>query len=674
MVKGFTRELSGAVVTFTSGAVVSNIELSAASYGKSEMETIIIMWPKPSHTVTLLFDTQQAARNALEEIRTPDLSELCHGGFSEVEHIELPGPRFYALYCKNLKLNTTPNMVASCLPTWSQPSQVFLRPHPLRNFDESIRRDLCTFGAVRVELADATSSPLHDRYIAVFSCAVGARKAMKALDDMRELRLSGIDFEATNPIYITFTVPIGIFRVVEPKLRILVMLRQDGHVYADFQSTETIDPASGLATFEVVGEGPEAMARLKRDIEQVLVGMIAKRVNTPIWTDFFLTPEGLEWLRKLGRLNACYVHRDKKRRRLALYALHGAGDNRAHCIASLALRARISKTKSEADKKAVQRQESDILKRSRADCSVCLSEASEPYLTSCGHVYCKACLTNQCSHTTDNFPIRCLGLAGACDAPLNLEDLQSAIPTTAFEILLRMSLESYIRRESTTLHYCPTPDCNHLYRLPTNNQPFTCPSCFCSACLSCHYPDHDGQTCQQYQITLVGTAFQEWKTDNGVRDCPKCATPIQKEDGCNHIHCLACSTHFCWRCMLVFDGSGSTYRHMTEVHGGWDGEGGNGVQRVPERLVDEQGGPVVVQIEPAFMARLQDENPAPEAAVPGLRAPVALMHGMAADERMLDAEAVRRVRGLTAYHRPIFQDQWGGAYGPWGLGDPARWI
>ena len=94
MVKSFIRELSGAVVTFTSGAVVSNIEISAALYGEPDMAVILISWPKPSHTVTLLFDTPQAARKALEEIRIPDLSKLCHGGFPEMEHMELPGPGF----------------------------------------------------------------------------------------------------------------------------------------------------------------------------------------------------------------------------------------------------------------------------------------------------------------------------------------------------------------------------------------------------------------------------------------------------------------------------------------------------------------------------------------------------------------------------------------------------
>ena len=116
-------------------------------------------------------------------------------------------------------------MVASCLPMGSQPSQVFLRPHPLRDFDESIRQDLYAFGAVEIELDDTTSDPISDGYLVEFSCTVEARKAMKELGEMRKLRLSGINFEAIHPICITFKVFIGIFRVVELKLRILVMQR-----------------------------------------------------------------------------------------------------------------------------------------------------------------------------------------------------------------------------------------------------------------------------------------------------------------------------------------------------------------------------------------------------------------------------------------------------------------
>lgn len=40
----------------------------------------------------------------------------------------------------------------------------------------------------------------------------------------------------------------------------------------------------------------------------------------------------------------------------------------------------------------------------------------------------------------------------------------------------------------------------------------------------------------------------------GLSPCPVCATPIEKVDGCNHIHCSvpACQAHFCWGCMEMF--------------------------------------------------------------------------------------------------------------------------
>ncbi|KAL9109376.1 MAG: hypothetical protein Q9187_008177, partial [Circinaria calcarea] len=622
-VKYIIRDLSGAVITFASGAIVHNIDFSTTSNGKPEMATIHIAWPKPSHTVTLLFETKKAARLAMFAIRMPDLSRLCHGESPEVEHMELPIPECHVIECKNIKPGTTSTTIASCLPLWCQPAKVFLKPLPPMDSHEPFCRDLCVFGALKLELVNRTRDPLHDEYAATFSCAVEASKATKGLDDARKRRPNGIDYKIRHRISITFTVFIGIFRAVEYELLTLVVERRDGPVHARFESLGMPDSTHGLATFRVSGEGPEVMAQLKRDIEQLLAGRIAKTDDSPIWTDYFSTPEGLEWLGKLGIRNACFIYRDKKRCRLALYARHGASDNRQHCIDILVMKVQAVEAEAKMSKEAI-----EVLKYPGAECPVCLSEASDPYLTSCEHVYCRACLSDQCSNTTENFPIRCLGLGGACGKPLDLVELQTAIPAHTFESLLRMSLESYIRKHSTTLRYCPTPDCNHLYRQPTDDKPFICPSCFSSACLSCQYPHHDGKTCEQYQDTLTGNAaFQEWKSQNGVKDCPKCAVPIQKGAGCNHTHCWACSTHFCWTCLRAFKDSGETYKHMTEAHGGFfDREAGERA-RLP--------------VDAEFLA-------AARFGAAWYRAPVARMQGRGAIEVVPEREHARRMEALAA--------------------------
>jgi hypothetical protein len=39
-----------------------------------------------------------------------------------------------------------------------------------------------------------------------------------------------------------------------------------------------------------------------------------------------------------------------------------------------------------------------------------------------------------------------------------------------------------------------------------------------------------------------------WVAANTKR-CPRCSTPIEKDEGCNHMSCRKCRHEFCWICM-----------------------------------------------------------------------------------------------------------------------------
>ena len=51
------------------------------------------------------------------------------------------------------------------------------------------------------------------------------------------------------------------------------------------------------------------------------------------------------------------------------------------------------------------------------------------------------------------------------------------------------------------------------------------------------------------------------------RECPGCSVMIEKMDGCNHMTCSNCNTHFCWICMLAFD-EDTIYDHIRDTHNG----------------------------------------------------------------------------------------------------------
>ena len=48
--------------------------------------------------------------------------------------------------------------------------------------------------------------------------------------------------------------------------------------------------------------------------------------------------------------------------------------------------------------------------------------------------------------------------------------------------------------------------------------------------------------------TAADAATQRWKNTN-TRPCPRCASPIMKDGGCNHVKCAKCRADFCWACM-----------------------------------------------------------------------------------------------------------------------------
>ncbi|MFH4983160.1 hypothetical protein AB6A40_009869 [Gnathostoma spinigerum] len=44
----------------------------------------------------------------------------------------------------------------------------------------------------------------------------------------------------------------------------------------------------------------------------------------------------------------------------------------------------------------------------------------------------------------------------------------------------------------------------------------------------------------------------QWIEDNS-KPCPKCRVKIEKDSGCNKMHCSKCDTNFCWLCGVTLD-------------------------------------------------------------------------------------------------------------------------
>jgi hypothetical protein len=99
--------------------------------------------------------------------------------------------------------------------------------------------------------------------------------------------------------------------------------------------------------------------------------------------------------------------------------------------------------------------------------------------------------------------------------------------------------------------WCPRPGCGTPVIGDPQYRRIVCPKCQFEFCFECQDSWHTG-TCEQYRQWKLenGQAdrkFDAWQKEN-TKPCPNCKTPIQKNEGCNHMTCLNCRYEFCWLC------------------------------------------------------------------------------------------------------------------------------
>ncbi|KDE03874.1 hypothetical protein MVLG_05696 [Microbotryum lychnidis-dioicae p1A1 Lamole] len=167
-------------------------------------------------------------------------------------------------------------------------------------------------------------------------------------------------------------------------------------------------------------------------------------------------------------------------------------------------------------------------------------------------------------------------------AETRIEESQHTLPcmsTTACkglftdkEAILFLSRTSFARLEQLRQDYeieqaqipglekCPF--CPYAVVLdPHHGRIFQClmPDCAISSCRRCMRENHSPMTCKEAAEDKPAQAIHkvaEAMSDALIRRCPnpKCGKTFIKEDGCNHIFCIACRTESCFVCGVQVKG------------------------------------------------------------------------------------------------------------------------
>jgi len=603
--------------------------LSGSNARRVECKKVQCSWYKPSKTAWLNFGNEAITKRVLNKFNSKFykvFNQTTHCSLPPRGGGGRRNPHLWTIMLTDLPAKTTETDIRSAISApYDNPRNIELG-EPSYEVDgelasATVMSLLTQAGPIEWSQVNTELEGKRAKAVARFYEEADARAAAKSLHDYPlpfgpNLRLT-IGLVSTAK----FKVATNIFRAVQPRIFAASQIWKTQHL------TFKIYPSVGLGQqdriLKIEGQVANDVAMAKETMDRILDGVTVMSQGKPLWTPS-LNNNGnaFQKLKQIQQDHNVVIMRNRRKAELKLYGSDenclnaesaiasvvnaesssiysiklNSEDFRWACsggfktivtalgediatfdIVSTPKRILISGSDKEHEtaSRMVRKREMKLLggvAAAKEDCAVCWTRAENPVFTKCNHVYCIECFEGLCSAAVsgDNeSPVTCTGDGGECPEIFSLRELQESLSSKVFEEILEASFVSHIKRHPQTFRYCPKPDCGIIYRTTSDPAFNTCAKCLTVTCTHCHNT-HEGKTCAEYKDEASGgyEALKRAKMELGIKDCPKCETPIEKIDGCNHMTCRGCGTHICWVCLMTFLGSTACYDHMKAEHGG----------------------------------------------------------------------------------------------------------
>eukprot|EP00347_Sterkiella_histriomuscorum_P014656 403360050 len=163
----------------------------------------------------------------------------------------------------------------------------------------------------------------------------------------------------------------------------------------------------------------------------------------------------------------------------------------------------------------------------------------------CGHQFClesvKGYYTFQITQS-GKFHLKCP--QNMCGQEIPEDFLKQILEPEAMKKHEEFKINHEVSHDTKRI-FCPVPNCAKIIHVDnTSTKKVQCDSCQNDVCFSCRSVWHEGKSCSQHQSDL----YKGWAYKMDTNVCPNCKVPIEKNEGCNHMHCLHCQYHWCWIC------------------------------------------------------------------------------------------------------------------------------
>lgn len=214
-------------------------------------------------------------------------------------------------------------------------------------------------------------------------------------------------------------------------------------------------------------------------------------------------------------------------------------------------------------------------------CMICFTEkpgTAFAKIGSCAHTFCLECIAEMARvHITEGTVVSIRCPLPDCRGEVAPGILRELVSDAHYERWHRLQIQK-ILSEIQGLTYCPRCESNG-YETPAlppeepddpNVPPLViCDRCDYSYCAACRDAYHPNSRCmaQIHRLERLGLQSNLSQSADktkkqrlaeeleslrfilaGTTPCPKCKMPVSRTQGCNHMICANCSTHFCYRC------------------------------------------------------------------------------------------------------------------------------
>jgi len=201
-----------------------------------------------------------------------------------------------------------------------------------------------------------------------------------------------------------------------------------------------------------------------------------------------------------------------------------------------------------------------------ATCPICMCDGVLLVELNCGHGFCSECWKGYLHGQVDD------GKA-APQARCPQHKCSQVVPADFFmkfcdEDRIKKFEEWFMRSyvdDNPNVKWCPSPSgcINAVEYQGVENMDIRC-TCGWFFCWQCGEEAHQPAACATVQEWLIKNSAESenigWIMAN-TKKCPKCARPIEKNQGCNHMACSkagGCGSEFCWLCLGDWASHGSS--------------------------------------------------------------------------------------------------------------------